>query len=112
VLSAQLVRKVLDAALHGGADFAEIFVEDSYSSQLSMIDSKPSTALVGRTYGAGLRLFYGHDQVYVTTNDLSEEGLLKAARTAAQARKGSSQSTVAPFQSTSFDELHQSPLRL
>ena len=106
MLSSQLVRKVLDAALHGGADFAEIYAEESYSSELSMVDSKPSTALVGRTYGAGLRLFYGHEQIYVTTNDLSEDGLMKAARTAAAARKGSSHSTVAPFQSTTFDELH------
>lgn len=107
MLSSTLVRKVLDAALGGGADFAEIFAEESYSSQLSMVDGKPSTALVGRTYGAGLRLFYGHEQVYVTTNDLTEDGLLKAARTAAQSRKGTSSSTVAPFVSTSFDELHQ-----
>ncbi len=106
MLTSQLVRKVLDAALHTGADFAEIFAEESYSSELSMVDSKPSTALVGRTYGAGLRLFYGVEQVYVTTNDLSEAGLMKAAQTAAAVRKGGSRSTVAPFQSTSFDELH------
>jgi TldD protein len=107
MLSSQLVRKVLDACLSGGADFAEIFAEDSYSSELSMIDSKPSTALVGRTYGAGLRLFYGHEQVYVTTNDLTEDGLMKAARIASASRKGSSHSTVAQFAKTPFDELHQ-----
>lgn len=106
MLSATLVRKVLDAALGGGADFAEIFAEDSYSSELSMVDSKPSTALVGRTHGAGLRLFYGHEQVYVTTNDLTEDGLMKAARMAAASRKGTSQSSVAPFVSTTYDTLH------
>jgi TldD protein len=107
MLSSSLVRKVLDACLSGGADFAELFAEESYSSELSMIDSKPSTALVGRTYGAGLRLFYGHEQVYVTTNDLTEDGLMKAARTAAASRKGTSHSAVAPFQSTVFDDLHR-----
>ncbi len=107
MLTSQLVRKVLDACLSGGADFAEIFAEDSYSSELSMVDSKPSTALVGRTYGAGLRLFYGTEQVYVTTNDLSQDGLMKAARLASTSRKGTSHSSVAPFATTMFDELHQ-----
>jgi TldD protein len=106
MLTSNLVRKVLDAALAGGADFAEIFAEESFSSELSMVDSKPSGALVGRTYGAGLRLFYGHEQVYVTTNDLTEDGLMKAARIAAQSRKGSSHSSVAPFVSTKYDTLH------
>lgn len=106
MLTPQLVRKVLDAALSGGADFAEIFAEESYSSELSMVDSKPSTALVGRAYGAGIRLFYGTDQIYVTTNDLTEASLVKAALTAAKARKGDSQASVAQFQPTPFDELH------
>lgn len=107
MLSQSLVRKVLDACLSGGADFAEIFAEESYSSELSLIDSKPASALVGRTYGAGLRLFYGHEQVYVTTNDLTEDGLIRAARTAAASRKGASQSAAAPFKSVVFDELHE-----
>ncbi|RYZ65568.1 MAG: TldD/PmbA family protein, partial [Proteobacteria bacterium] len=111
MLTSQVVRKVLDAALSGGADFAEIFAEESYSSELSMIDSKPSTALVGRAYGAGIRLFYGTDQIYVTTNDLTESGLMKAALNAAKARQGTSKSTVAQFQKTPFDELHEYGVR-
>ncbi len=106
MLTPQTVKKVLDAALSGGADFAEIFAEESYSSELAMNDSKPSTALVGRTYGAGLRLFYGTEQIYVTTNDLSEAGLLKVAQTAAKAKHGDAKNQAQAFQKTSFDELH------
>ncbi len=106
MLSSQLVRKVLESALSNGADFAEIFAEESYSSELSMIDSKPNTALVGKMYGAGIRLFYGVEQIYVTTNDLSEAGLMKAARTAALAKKGEAKGQVGEFTPTDFDELH------
>ena len=106
MLEKHLVRKVLDAALSGGADFAEIFAEESYSSELAMVDSKPSTALVGRIYGAGLRLFYGTEQIYVTTNDLSEEGLLKAAQTAAKAKVGPAKNTTSAWAPTRFDEIH------
>ncbi|HVK62737.1 MAG TPA: TldD/PmbA family protein [Bdellovibrionales bacterium] len=111
MLSQNLVRKVLDCALGNGADFAEIFVEESYSSELGMIDSKPSIALVGKMHGAGIRLFYGIEQIYVTTNDLSEAGLMKAAKTAAAAKKGTSQSHVGDFKPTDFDELHSYGVR-
>ncbi|MES2962878.1 MAG: TldD/PmbA family protein, partial [Bdellovibrionota bacterium] len=66
----------------------------------------PSTALVGRTYGAGIRLFYGTEQIYVTTNDLSEAGLLKAALNAAKAKIGEAKNQTQNFQKAPFDELH------
>lgn len=106
MLTQTTVKKVLDAALSGGADFAEIFAEESYSSELAMNDSKPSTALVGRAYGAGIRLFYGTEQIYVTTNDLSEAGLVKAALNAAKAKSGDAKASTQPFTKSPFDEIH------
>lgn len=110
MLSQAMVKKVLDAALERGAQFAEVFIEDTYQSELRMIDSKPSKALVGRLKGAGVRVFYGHEQVYVTTNDLSEAGLIKAARTAAAAKPmpaaGVTRVEAQSFTPTAFDELH------
>lgn len=84
IVQPHILSKALDAALSIGADFAEIFIEDTYSSQLSVLNSKPERAIVGQLYGAGIRLFFGHEVVYVTTNDLSEKGLIKAALNAAQ----------------------------
>lgn len=80
------IEKALDQALATGADFAEVFVEDSSSSMLSMIDGKPKGATVGRQYGAGVRVHFGLEEIHVTTNDLTEAGLVKAAKKAAQAR--------------------------
>lgn len=88
IIANSLVEKTLNEALSTGADFAEIFAEDSYSSQLSLIDSSPSAAIVGRQYGAGIRVHFGLEEIYVTTNDLSEASLLKSARAAAQVMKG------------------------
>jgi TldD protein len=110
MLSQGLVKKVLDAALERGGQFAEIFVEDTYQSELRLIDSRPSNAVIGRLKGAGVRVFYGHEQVYVTTNDLSEAGLLKAARTAAAAKPapgaGVTRVETKAFQPQSFDQIH------
>jgi len=88
LISKSLLEKTLNEALSTGADFAEVFAEDSYSSMLSMIDSKPKTASVGRQYGAGIRLHFGTEEIFVTTNDLSETGLIKAAKTATQSKPG------------------------
>ena len=88
IIAQSLIEKTLNEALSTGADFAEIFAEDSYSSRLSLIDSAPKDAFVGKQYGAGIRVQFGHEEIYVTTSDLSEAGLLKAARTAAQAKAG------------------------
>lgn len=107
MLSPALVQKVLEAGLSNGADFAEIFAEETYSSELSVIDSRPAKALVGRIYGAGIRLFYGQEIIYVTTNDLSEAGLMKAALTAAKSKAGvAGQRKPMPWEKTQFDEIH------
>jgi TldD protein len=101
------IEKVLNEALSTGADFAEIFAEDSYSSHLSVKDRTPKTARVGRQKGAGIRVFFGLEEIYVTTNDLSENGLLKAARQAAQARPQGAKKVIAkPLVATAFDATH------
>jgi TldD protein len=104
LVSPRLIEKTLNEALSTGADFAEIFAEDSYSSLLSVIDSRPQSATVGRQYGAGIRVHFGLEEIYVTTNDLSESGLLKAARTAALARpQGERKNSTKPFSDQNFD---------
>ena len=107
IVAENIVKKALDAGLSTGADFAEIFIEDTYSSTLKMMDSKPQKAIVGELYGAGVRLFFGKEVIYVTTNDLSETGLVKAALSAASTRGDGRATTKAEnFKFTPFDQLH------
>lgn len=107
ILPENRLQKTLDAALSTGADFADVFVEETYSSQLSILNQKADKAIVGTLYGAGIRLFFGHEIVYVTTNDLSEEALIKTALMAAQTR-GNSKRLAANFQlkNSMFDSIH------
>ncbi len=51
ILSQEILSKALDAALSTGADFADIFVEDTYSSMLSVLNASPDKAVVGTLYG-------------------------------------------------------------
>ncbi len=108
IIQTNLLQKALDAALSTGADFADIFIEDTYSSNLSVLSSSPEKAIVGQLYGAGIRLFFGHDVVYVTTNDLTEKGLMKAALTAAKSKRGAAGTVGVSknFDQVSFDSIH------
>jgi TldD protein len=106
IVQPHILTKALDAALSTGADFADIFVEDTYSSNLSILGSKADQAIVGQLYGAGIRLFFGHEIVYVTTNDLSEQGLVKAAMNAAKSRGTGEAKKAMPLLQVPFDTIH------
>lgn len=107
IVAPSILQKAIDTALSSGADFADIFVEESWSRSIGVLDSKPQRAVVGELYGAGVRLFFGHEIIYVTTNDLSEAGLVKAARQAAQSRSGQGpRRPGSPLQTHSFDSIH------
>lgn len=90
MLDKKLAEKVLDHALSNGADFAEIFLEDTLSSTIRYFDQKTQKSIAGKVIGAGVRVFFGHTVIYAFTNDLSEEGLLKTAHAAGYALKGNS----------------------
>ena len=76
---------VIEKALSGGGDFAEIFCENTVRNNISMVNGHIDSAMSGIDYGAGIRVFDGVNAVYAYTNDMSEKGLLKTAETAAQA---------------------------
>jgi TldD protein len=89
--------EVLEAALSNGADFAEVFLEDRYQSVISYLDGKVKDAISGKDWGAGVRVFYGHNAIYAYTNDLSRQGLLDTAAIVAKAGSSDARHTRKPF---------------
>lgn len=85
MMTTQTVRRVLEEASARGADFAEIYLEDGENNNISMTSGRIENALSGRSVGAGVRVIKGLQYVYVYTNDVTEQGLLRAARQAAAA---------------------------
>lgn len=88
MLDKKLIEKVLLKASETGGDFAEIFVEDSLSSSISMGDKKVEAVNSINRFGAAIRVFKGDLYTYAFTNDLSENGLLKTATKAAESLRG------------------------
>lgn len=85
MLEQNLVSEVLRLARGGGAEFADLFVEDRITSALHLLNGHVKDASGGNNFGAGIRALYGTKVVYAYTNDLSREGLLEVAQAVAKA---------------------------
>ena len=53
----ETVQRVLQAALQEGADFAELYYENTQRNSLQYRDGKVETVLSGLDAGAGIRVF-------------------------------------------------------
>ena len=81
----EVCRQVLEAAASTGADYAEIFAENTVNHSISMIASKVDSIKDAVVAGAGIRVYKGLRSVMASTVDTSLEGLLRCAYQAAQA---------------------------
>ena len=91
MLNDLLIKDVLDEGLSMGADFAEIFVEQTRSQSILMVSHKVDKVNQGQDFGVGIRLFKEHASVYGFTNDISRDNLLKTTKTLAAALIGKTQ---------------------
>lgn len=76
------IEKILDLALTGGGDFAEVFCEDVVNTTLSVTDKKIENSTIGRGHGVGIRILKGTDYTYVYTNDSSYDNLVNMVKQA------------------------------
>jgi TldD protein len=77
MLSKNELQKLLNEALLTGADFAEIFIEDTKSSLIKVISGEVTSIDRGNVFGAGIRLILNTDEVYGYTNNVTYESLLE-----------------------------------
>ena len=102
--------RVLQAAVSTGADYAEIFAENTVNHSINMIASKVDTIKDTVVAGAGIRVYKGLRSVMASTVDTSEEGLLRCARQAAEALgEGNAQIDIV-LKERLFGDIH--PIRI
>lgn len=93
-----IANAVLDEALRSGGDFSELYMQDTETNSLSMVNGVVEDAKYQRKAGAGVRVLKGTRSAYAYTADTSEEALIATARAAAAAIDG-----VKEFESKSFE---------
>lgn len=76
MLSKKELQDILNQSLDTGADFAEIFLEDTKHGNMRVYNGEVSNIGHSNVYGAGVRLLLGTDEVYGYTNDASYENVL------------------------------------
>lgn len=84
LIEPDVVGRVLRAALRRGAAFAEVFAEDERSMAAALDEGGVEEVTSGRDRGAGVRVVAGGTTGFAHTADLTERGLLAAARVAAE----------------------------
>ncbi len=84
MISENILSEVLCVAMSTGGDFAEIFAENTKNNVIQFISGKIDRISDNTLSGVGIRIFSGVRTVYATTTDLSREGLIACARSAAQ----------------------------
>lgn len=97
MIERDLLSCVFRKAMEGGADFAEIYLEDTNYNSVVLMDKKVHSVNSGRSYGVGLRLYKGFNSVYVYSNDATRSGLMKLAENAASAMRAKEASEAGPF---------------
>jgi len=87
VIDNDILERVLAEGLRTGADFAEVFASDWRGTGVGLDDGKIEQLSTGRNRGAGIRVIAGETTGFAHTADLSEAGLMAAARVAAEAAR-------------------------
>ena len=77
MISKKLAIDILNEATSTGADFAEIYYEDTLSKNVSLENGRVEGVGSNVINGVGIRLLQNNRSVYGYTNDLTKKGLFK-----------------------------------
>ena len=99
MISKKVAIEVLNAGLSTGADYAEIFFEDSHANGITIENGKVNVSTSSSVCGVGLRLLKENKCVYGYTNNLTKAGLVKHALSLAKSFNGERLLTVTDFKS-------------
>ncbi len=81
MIDREILSSLISMAKKGGADFADIFVEQRRSFSAELEDEKIERIATGIDRGAGLRVIMKGKTYYAYTNDLSKENLVDIMKT-------------------------------
>ncbi len=106
MISEKTVQNVLAAAVSTGAGFAEIFVENNCKSNIAVTNGIVDKANSGMDKGCGIRIINGERVIYVYTNNMSEDNLIRIAKEGAAAIKGDTEHNITVFNRLGISNAH------
>jgi len=106
MLNENTVAKILEYGLQQGADFTEVFVEDSVASSINLLDQKIEEINSSNSFGIGVRLLYGNEAYYGYSSDPDEANLLKLTGNLGQSQKEGQSGDMQSLQPQSIEDIH------
>lgn len=88
------VKKVLNAALEKGGDYADLYFEHTFINGITLKDGQVNNCTSNILFGMGVRVLSGDQTGYAYVENVTPDEMLRAARTAA--RIASSAQAVSP----------------
>ena len=105
-LDKNLLQKVLASALITGADFSELYFEETVSRSIGLSDKTIENVVSAQSRGVGLRVLKGTKCVYAYGNDLSPQGLMSLAQSTAAALSGNAGETDITLAPVKVERVH------
>ena len=96
---------ILEACLATGANFGELFIEDSFHRTYQMANGELANANSENIHGVGIRILNGVEEVYGYTNNTSFEEMLALAKKLASSFNGERKVEVAPLVQTKLPKI-------
>ena len=110
MISREICQQVLSKALSTGADYAEVYAENTLNHSIDMIANRVDSINDAVIAGAAVRVYKGLRSVMATTVDTSLTGLLHCAEKAAEALGQSSVPMDIVLKERTFGDIH--PVRI
>ncbi len=110
MISREICQQVLSKAVSTGADYAEIFAENTLNHSIDMIANRVDSIDDSVIAGAAVRVYKGLRSVMATTVDTSLSGLLRCAEKAAEALDQGSAQIEIVLKEQLFGDIH--PVRV
>jgi len=92
-MTEKIIQDVMSEALSRGADYCDIYFENSISNVIGLEDKIVNRANSNVGYGVGIRVLKGDQTGYSYTEDLNPKAMKLAARTAANIASGTKKVT-------------------
>lgn len=107
ILEQKVIAELLGIGLSSGADFAEVFAENTLQGRMGLVGGKVEEISDQRISGVGIRLLLGTKSVYASTADTSYEGLVRCAKEAASALGEIGQEKSVVLTRQDYPRIHQ-----
>lgn len=106
MISKTKIKDILQITLQTGADFGELFFEETFKKVYNLENGQVSKINTGIIYGCGIRIMKKDECVYGYTNDVSYKGLAKLANTLKDRFTGTPTTEVKPLRVVKSKQQH------